>query len=405
MKNILVFLMPYAGHFVTNVALIRYLASKGINLMIYGDSRFACLLPAGNIAWRDYPEKIAEYCQNGHTFQHDRNRAAYDYFSYMTDSRKILLKEQIDSDMEEILLRAISREISEFCPDIILYDAHACFTAAVRKSMPCPQIEINSSVYAPDIWRSESFKGFYREILRPSYPGDTSYEQIVSISRKREKNAKSNNLSFAYISPALQDEPDKISKTHEFIGFYTDIPKSEKREGIYVSRGTVSESYGAFLLYDTLVALRAFPEHITVSCGGSSCISAVLKENGFADNNMDILSYTDQKKILSVSKIFITHGGITGVREAIYAHTPMVMIPANFPDYQTALAVEKNHGGIMARRRPVSKDELQECCHHILNNYDEYTEGLKKMERDLKETWLMHGPAAVERKCEGLCGD
>lgn len=120
---------------------------------------------------------------------------------------------------------------------------------------------------------------------------------------------------------------------------------------------------------------------------------------------MDILSYTDQKKILSVSKIFITHGGITGVREAIYAHTPMVMIPANFPDYQTALAVEKNHGGIMARRRPVSKDELQECCHHILNNYDEYTEGLKKMERDLKETWLMHGPAAVERKCEGLCGD
>ena len=116
MKNILVFLMPYAGHFFTNVALIRYLASKGINLMIYGDSRFACLLPAGNIAWRDYPEKIAEYCQNGHTFQHDRNRAAYDYFSYMTDSRKNPFKRTDRLRYEEILLRAISRESVNFVP-------------------------------------------------------------------------------------------------------------------------------------------------------------------------------------------------------------------------------------------------------------------------------------------------
>ena len=402
MKSALMLLMPYAGHFFTNLPLIRRMASQGTRLLIYGSGRFREFLPAENVIVRDYPQSISEYCGNGGKWESDRDKAAYDYFSYMADSGKILLKEQIDDEMENIVLKEMRAESEAFEPDIIMYDTHAGFTAALRKTLSCPRVELNSSVYAPALWQSESFRDFYSEILRPSYSGDTSYEQIISMKRKRERKSRGGQeRSFAYISPLLQDEKEKLSGACSFIGFDADIAPAEQRKGIYVSRGTVAESYGAFLLRDTLHGLDGFPADITASCGGNPLVIAALEEGGFSDN-IKIRRYTDQKSMLAASRIFITHGGITGVREAISAHTPMIVIPANFPDYQTGRAVEKNHGGLMLRHRPIDREELQNCCIQILSRYDEYAAGVKKMAADLKSTWFEKGLPAIEKECERI---
>ena len=125
----------------------------------------------------------------------------------------------------------------------------------------------------------------------------------------------------------------------------------------------------------------------------------LFEKQSFAQH-VHIHSYTDQKQMLANSRVFVTHGGITGVREAIFAHIPMLVIPANFPDYQVGQAIEKNHAGILIRKRPLHKEEIRESYEKICRHYDDYLDGVAHMAKELNAYWSQYGAEAVWKECE-----
>ena len=400
MKRILCLLMPYSGHFFPHINLLRLLASKGAFVRVYCDRKFQPHVPQEFISLENYPQEIVSYCQYIANYQKDRERAAKEYFSYMADGKIIALRRQREEEMACCLAERLGDAVRRFSPEIVLYDAQAPFTIRLRQEIPCPQFELNASTFLPKLWQSPSFQRYYQEILRPSYPGAIDYDQILALQRKngRKENRKQ-AISFGYLSPMLQDEFEKIPDTCKSIGFQMTAPRSEKRDGIYITRGTVSESHGAFLLYDTVNALSGCPEPIHVSCGANFYVKQLFEKQSFAQH-VHIHSYTDQKQMLANSRVFVTHGGITGVREAIFAHIPMLVIPANFPDYQVGQAIEKNHAGILIRKRPLHKEEIRESYEKICRHYDDYLDGVAHMAKELNAYWSQYGAEAVWKECE-----
>ena len=399
--RVLCFLMPYSGHFFPHLKLLElFAAKKDVTVKIYCDKKFSQYLPGEMITIENYPEEVRAYCRNIARYQENRESAAREYYSYMADSRVIELKRQQDIQVGARLAGCLEKSVCNFAPDIVLYDPQAVFTSQLRKNISCPQFQLNASTFSPKLWQSCSFRQYYQEILRPSYKGDISYDQVLAFQRKAaRREEKRNEISFGYLSPLLQDEYDKIPALCRSIGFRMDCLQSDNRRGIYVTRGTVSESHGAFLLYDTVNGLSRCKEPVHVSCGGNLYVQGLFNGREFPEN-VFVHTYTDQRRMLSESRVFVTHGGITGVREAIFAHTPMLVIPANFPDYQVGRAIEKNHAGVLIHKRPLQGDEIVAGYEEICRHYGEYAEGVKNMARELEDCWNQSGAEAIWKECE-----
>lgn len=400
MKKILCMLMPYGGHFFPNLELLRLFAARGAQVVVYCDRRYQAYVPEGNLQVRDYPAAIREYCHHMASAQTDRKRAAREYFSYMADARIYALMQIEDLTMNRMAAETLGAEAASFEPDVFFYDAQATFLTQLREQLSCAQFELNASTFVPELWRSRRFQQYYQEILWTSYPDSISFDQILSLQRKRARKEKRQpDRSFGYLSPLLQDEAEQLPNTDQMLGFHLNLQPQPQRQGLYVTRGTVCESYGAFLLEETVQALTPCGEPIHVSWGGNPYGKQVLTQATFPEN-VHLHAYTKQTEMLENSKIFVTHGGITGVREALFAHTPMLVIPANFPDYQVGQAIETHHAGILIRNRPLDGEEIRWAYEELNRHYADYQAGAAAMAEELESYWNAYGAELVWEACE-----
>lgn len=402
MMRILCLLMPYSGHFYPNKPLLELFAAKQAQVLVFCDERYQKDVPFAGIEVRNYPEEIRKYCSYMTSFTKDRKAAAREYFSYIADSSVAVRKKRQEEELTVRTADLMRQSLTEFSPDIVLYDAQAFFAERIAKEMSCPCFELNASTILPELWSSASFREYYQDIVSPVYPEPVSYDQILGLQRKLAgKSGKKPHTSFAYISPSLQDEYELRPGHSKAVGFRGEAVRAECREGIYITRGTVCESYGAFLLYDTVQVFRDTMVPIDVSCGNSDYVKGVMEEAEFP-GHIRLHAYTNQLERLAKCRVFITHGGITGVREAIFANTPMLVIPTNFPDYQTGLALERHHGGFLIRKRPLDREELLTRYEEIISHYDEYQAGVKSLAAELLERWEQYGAEEIWKECEQI---
>lgn len=206
-------------------------------------------------------------------------------------------------------------------------------------------------------------------------------------------------MHYAYHSPLLQDEFELIPEDNNYLGFMLHPSLCEERDGIYISRGTIPNSYSSSLLTDTLDCFNQGETNykIRVSLGNNNHINYKIN-----NENMHIMEYTDQLKELSHSSLFITHGGITGVREAIFCETPMLVIPASFPEFQVGSAIVRQNAGLMAEERPINREEIISKCEDIITNHDRYRYVINKIKKELGDYWNQIGILELIRKCEEL---
>ena len=70
-------------------------------------------------------------------------------------------------------------------------------------------------------------------------------------------------------------------------------------------------------------ALKDEPVRLLISCGRNTDL------NRFADlpENVTVMPYVDQLKVLSEASVFLTHCGMNSVSESLYMATPMVLWP------------------------------------------------------------------------------
>lgn len=180
------------------------------------------------------------------------------------------------------------------------------------------------------------------------------------------------NLNFVYTIREFQPYEEEFSKEHfKFIGasiyirdFQSEfqMPVTDKKI-IYISLGTIVNNAKGFYKK----CMKAFGKEdvaVIMSIG-----NAVEKNNlGHTPDNFHIYSSVPQLEVLAKADVFITHGGLNSVSEAMYFGVPMVVFPYETDQPLNAKCVEKLGIGKRLDRKKVTSELLKAVVTSMLND-------------------------------------
>lgn len=404
--KIIFFTMPYAGHIYPNVPLLKEIQSRGMELVIFGGKEYIKgFLDNYGVTYVDLPDYIVEFCKIGGKSNVLTNNFAEQYFSYIYDENLLKTKAYQENALQQRFYEEFFHFITQINPDYILYDSYAFYIRKVLSDNNYKCIEINCAISIANNYQdSDSWKEYVENIVLKEVENAPSFDKIKLIKNRMDrfckrfehKNLNQHEVSyFSYHCKLLQNDDCMLSSSHKYLGFDMLNPYELVKDGsIFVSRGTMSEQYGIKLLQDTIDGLSGLNNIINVSLGKNEDAEKIIKNKKYK-NNIRILSYVNQVEYLSRASVFITHGGITGVREAVLCKTPMIVIPANYLDFQVGKALEKAGAGILIKTRPVFKEELIQAIESINLDMNKYIEGVDKIAKQLRDNWNNGGITQV----------
>ena len=147
---------------------------------------------------------------------------------------------------------------------------------------------------------------------------------------------------------------------------------------IYISLGTIVK--GATKFFQNCVeCFRDVNEDIIISVGKQFDVKKLKN----VPSNVHIYKSVPQIQVLKMADVFVTHGGMNSVSEALVAGTPMVVIPFVSDQPVNARCVEKLGVGKCLEYSKVTKEMLREFTNAVY--YDLDKRNFKAVRRMIEE--------------------
>ncbi|QFY13404.1 oleandomycin glycosyltransferase [Nonomuraea phyllanthi] len=237
------------------------------------------------------------------------------------------------------LLPRVLRELRDIRPDLIVHDSACVWAAIAARELGVPAVSLFTTFaynrYAPSptrlsrqllaaaARRPRTALGYLRSRRRLLRHRDTrglprfdfldvrQPLNLVFTSREFQPGAGTFDRSFQFVGPSVGVRPRDPS-----------FPMDRLRKPVlYASPGTVFDA-GPRLLRTFAVALAPLGGTVVVSTGATD--PAAL---GPLPENVIARRFVPQTEVLSRAALFVTHGGMNSVNEALYAAVPMLVIP------------------------------------------------------------------------------
>lgn len=391
MKKILFFTLPFWGHINPNKDLITNLGEK-YDVVCVSSEKFKQFFHDIGLEIIEYPNFISEYYGDG--VINDDESIVKKYYSSQFNTNDMSAMSKKSIEVLEKLWFELGSSIKDFNPDLIINDVYAFWGEPIANILNVNFINIDSATDMLSKVQDYYFEQYLNDIVAKEIKECINAKDVIKESNIINKQQKKKFLKFthksskeykmplitlAHMSKELQIGADGMDIPYKYLGFDLDKEVNvNKKDIIYISRGTINDSYNEMTIKNIISVFENENKYeIVASCGVRA--DAI---NIFNNNIIKIHKFVDQIDYLQKSKLFISHGGITGVREAIICETPIIVFPTTFHCYQVGLAVEKSGIGIMLRQHPFCKDELKKAIDNILND-DKYTSNIKKFKEKL----------------------
>ncbi|WP_237980315.1 macrolide family glycosyltransferase [Bacillus thuringiensis] len=180
------------------------------------------------------------------------------------------------------------------------------------------------------------------------------------------------NETFKFVGPSISTQVKNE-------GFdYTSI---EENSAIYISLGTVfNEALDFYKL--CMKAFENSDHTIVMSIGNKTKISDL----GNIPKNFIVKNYVPQTKLLTYTKLFITHGGMNSTHEGLYNGIPLIVIPQSADQPVIAKQVENLGAGVKLSMKELTEEQLRESVELVLNK-----SSYKEAALNLKESFRKSG--------------
>ncbi|MEF8683663.1 UNVERIFIED_CONTAM: glycosyltransferase [Bacillus cereus] len=187
---------------------------------------------------------------------------------------------------------------------------------------------------------------------------------LVYTSRYFQPNNESFGENNIFIGPS-------ISKRKTNIKFPLESLKEKKV--IYISMGTLLEGLEPF--FNTCIdTFSDFDGIVVMAIGDRNDISKIKK----APDNFIIAPYVPQSEILNEADVFITHGGMNSVHDAIHYNVPFVIIPHDKDQPMIAQRLTELEAAHRLLKEHVNVHTLKEAVTDVLSN-EKYKHGIRKL--------------------------
>ncbi|MEU6203574.1 macrolide family glycosyltransferase [Micromonospora musae] len=277
------------------------------------------------------------------------------------------------------VLPAVLAELREARPDLIVHDSLCPWGPVAARELDVPAASsfttfaFNRHVPSPTrgSWRLLAaaavlprHAGGYlksRWQLRRRY--DTRAVPLIDLANIRQP------LNLVYTSRALHPEADSFDQSYCFVGPSvgarppdSSFPADRLRDPVlYVSMGTVF-GVGPWLLRTLADALAPLGGTVVVSTGQTD--PAAL---GPLPANVLAQRFVPQPDVLARAALFITHGGVNSVNEAMYAGVPMLVVPQGADQTLVASRITELGAGLSIRTEEVGVEVVRALAQRLLD--------------------------------------
>lgn len=192
-------------------------------------------------------------------------------------------------------------------------------------------------------------------------PGDVN---LVFTIKELQPEAESLDDSFRFVGPSIHSRGEALDFR---------LDKSDGRRIVYISLGTIFNEVKDFYAM-CFEALRDFDGQVVVSVGPKTDISAF----GRLPGHVIVRPYVPQLAVLEEADLFLTHGGMNSVHEALYYGVSLIVAPMAADQPIVAGRIAELGAGIAVNPSLLTPDELRRCVDEVLQ-----TEAYRSRSREL----------------------
>lgn len=377
----LFFSLPSISVVNTLMPVVEEASLRGHEMVCYNTEAFRPKGP-GPFRFMAYPE--------GKGFGFEKMDVDISYFQFgefLTDTTAAIL---------DFLIEEVEREK----PDFILHSHLAVWGKLVARYVQVPAVSLFSTfvlderIMVPFIRKLNTGSGIspanisqgrrFFEKLQSLHDrlGLRDRPDIWDIYVNREK------LNISFILGEFQPQRNILDDSYHFVGpTFSTNSTSLKHHLVYVSLGTIFTRDIPFYRL-CIEVLKNFSLPAILSIGDK----IETEELGGIPDHIRIETFSNQTAILKDAALFITHGGMASVHEAVYAATPMIVIPAIPEQVVTAESVEALGIGIQLEPGKITGALLHSSIKSILDNHEQYVKNLNALIHNLPQS---HGAASA----------
>ncbi|MEW2267327.1 macrolide family glycosyltransferase [Streptomyces sp. NPDC047853] len=294
------------------------------------------------------------------------------------------------------LLPAVLADLGDDRPDLVVHDSACLWGALAARELGVPAASsfttfaYNRHVPSPTrgsrelltaaAARPRSFLGYAAARLALHRRYATSGVPLLDLADIRQP------LNLVYTSRAFQPAVEEFDRSYRFVGPSIgarpddpSFPSDRLRDPVlYASLGTVFNA-DPRLLRTFATALAPLGGTVVVSTGQTDPAAlGALPVNVLARRSVP------QLEVLDRAALFVTHGGMNSVNEAMFAGVPLLVVPQGADQPMVARRVVELGAGLSIRTENVTEDSVRAVARRLLEDsrYRAATAGLRATQRE-----------------------
>lgn len=346
------------GHINPTIPVVSELVHRGEEVFYFSTLEFKSKIEAAGAVFMDYGEEFDEFL---HGFRPHGNHPFYTLMEYMLA-------------FDRTVIPLVLEKTKELHFDCILHDIMFGGGNILSAKLELPAIASCSSfvMEKPPIPSRMLEPGFhpqldylYGELKLAGKEWQTDNLELSDIFFKRA------DKTLVYTSRYFHPSGDALGPAFRFVGptimersETADFPidTSGTKKLIYISMGTINNSCSEF--YQKCFAAFADESfQVVLSVGNKTEISAL----GQLPDNFTVRNYIPQLEILKHADIFISHGGLNSVSEALFYGVPVIAVPMANDQPAVAKRLTELGAGLELKMPEITPDLLLQSVRTIIS--------------------------------------
>lgn len=349
------------GHINPTLPVVKELVQRGEEVYYFSTKEFQKPLEATGAIFMDYGEAFHQFLNQ---FQAHGNHPFYTLMEYMLA-------------FDRTVIPIILEKVPQISPDYILHDAMFGGGSILARKLNLPGITSCSSfiLEKPPLPERMLEPGFhpqldylYQELKAAETEWGTVPLQISDIFFQREE------LVLAYTSRLFHPLGENYDSTYRFVGpsimdreenldFALNTTKNKNL--IYISLGTIHNNCMDFY-QKCFEAFSGENDQVIMSVGNKTDLSALQP----VPDNFIVRNYIPQLEVLKKADVFLSHGGLNSVSEALYYGVPVIAIPMSNDQPAVAKRLKELGAGIELKMEDITPSLLKQTVRDILSNQE-----------------------------------
>jgi MGT family glycosyltransferase len=371
-SKVLFFNIPAHGHTYPTLPLVAELVRRGEQVIYYSSPAFQHAIGQAGATFRN---SVTPFLNDETQIDENMVRVAY------------MLLQSAQSALADLL-----PQVKEDAPDYIIHDGLCPWGKYIAQIIGIPVI-CSMTTFAIPTFTAKNLVQILKipgnirllsstPIVRPVFEGRKQFMPFRSLSNQLRKQygiprpqmgdmfANRAMMNIVYTTKQFQPFAETFDDTFKFVG-PSIVARSDtssfpfEKLGaapvIYISLGTVFNDKADF--YRTcLEAFADIDRSVVLSVGNRTNIATL----GNIPRNVIVKGFVPQLELLQRTALFITHGGMNGVSEALYYGVPLLVIPQSADQNLVGQRIEQLGVGQALRRATVTAHRLRSTADELL---------------------------------------